>query len=153
MDFLDFGDWLSDAVDYVGDAFSSAADTVSGLFEGDSPAKSSITEEVIAQKVSELGDENKLAEWVKSLSSTDKKAVEDLVTQKMLMSGLATGAGEWLKSNAQDKMLEAQDRRSQADRDWQTAERQRRGGGVPQMSAAPRPVHGGLVASRMGGGG
>lgn len=80
-------------------------------------------------------------------------------TQRMILQGLGTGVSASLASRRQAQAQAAADARAQADRDWQTAERQRRGqltdytqGGTRQI-ATSRPIPGGLVATRMGGGG
>lgn len=80
-------------------------------------------------------------------------------TQRMIMQGVSTGAQALLASRAQDRQIAAADRRAQEERDFITAERRRRGqltdytmGGTRQI-ATSRPLPGGLVASRMGGGG
>lgn len=170
MDFLDFGDWLADATDFVGAAFTSAAETVKDVVsEGtqeavqdavqtvpdvaEKAAESSITEEILAQKVQEAKTPEKLMDWIGSLTDVDKKQIESIINNKMLMAGIAGGAGAWLKDNAQNKQIEAQDRRDQAQRDWKTEEQKRRGQPANlNATITHKPLAGGLVASRMGGG-
>lgn len=149
---MDFLDWFTDGIDYVGDLFKDAGDGASEaltkLFGGDVP---DVPESEVPQNLEPLpktdvpdlpsGEGMTVDSLIKQLSSMPpdmKKQLESALNNRMLMQGLSTGFGAALKSRAQDKIIESQKQQQDDQQDFLTEERKRRGA-APSSVAQVRP--------------
>lgn len=154
---MDFLDWISDGVDYIGDLFTEAGEgateALSKLFVVDTPdmpespvmepaptpEPSQITEEAAANAFKESGGNiEAFGKWIEGLGPEGKKQFEALINNKLMMGGLAGGASAMLKTRAQDKMLEAQKNQQDDQQQFRTEELERRGS-APKAVAKVRP--------------
>lgn len=154
---MDFLDWISDGVDYVGDLFKEAGDgaikALEGLFSagappeqlgGDTPVteypqpEGKLTEEVAMDAFKQAGSVENFAKWIEGLTPEAKKDFEKLLSNRALLAGVAGGANAMLGMRAQDRQLEAQSK-LQEDRQQFETDRSARRGAAPTKIASVKP--------------
>lgn len=154
---MDFLDWISDGVDYVGDLFKDAGDgafkALEGLFSTDMPpeslggdtpvteypqAEGKLTEEVAMDALNKAGSVENFAKWIEGLAPDAKKEFEKILSNRALMAGVAGGANAMLGMRAQDRQLQAQSKMQEDRQQFQTDTSVRRGA-APTKIASVRP--------------
>lgn len=157
---MDFLDWFSAGVDYVGELFSAAGDGAGDyltklfttdspspeLLGGDTPVSEYPTPEVTNPATPEIPSSpesgnitvDSLIKQFSEMSPEMKKKVEAMWNNKELMGGIAGGANAWLKNNAANKMLKSQKGMQDDDQEFKTETQKRRGQVGPIAQVRPR---------------
>ncbi len=149
---MDFLDWISDGVNYLGEGFEAATNLFSDSPEqlggdggvslstaGDTlPEPPQITEESAIEAFKQAGSVENFAKWIEELPAGAKQQFEKLLDNKLAMAGIAGGLKAALGTRAQDKMIAAQKGMQDDQQQFQT-DTQKRRGSVPTAVASVKP--------------